>query len=332
MPSRTVDFALDPLPTTVVTGTVTDGSGHGWPLYARIDIDGFPGGPVFTDPVTGEYSIELLESTAYTFTVTAVSAGYVHREPPGRRCHPMPRPRTSRCPSMPPPVPPPDYEFVGFTGATETFDSGTLPAGWEVIDNIGNGQVWRFDDPGGRGNLTGGDGLFAVIDSDSLRIHRSAGHRAGHAGRRPVSGVRPGDHASTPTTTTWPTRSTSTSASTAAPPGPTCGVGPPIPARPRVEVINIPDAAGEQDVQVRFHYYDGTSPGGGRSTTSSSARPSASRPPAGSSGNVHRSDRPARRSTTPPSRSTSPPRTPRSARRRPTTPTRTTGTTSCSPR
>ena len=51
--TTTLDFALDPLPSTVVTGTVTDGSGHGWPLYARIDIDGYPGGPVFTDPMTG---------------------------------------------------------------------------------------------------------------------------------------------------------------------------------------------------------------------------------------------------------------------------------------
>ena len=42
-----------------VTGTVTDGSGHGWPLYARIDIAGHPGSPVYTDPQTGQYAVEL---------------------------------------------------------------------------------------------------------------------------------------------------------------------------------------------------------------------------------------------------------------------------------
>ena len=34
------------------------------------------------------------------------------------------------------------------------------------MDNMGNGQVWRFDDPGDRGNLTGGTGRFAIMDSD----------------------------------------------------------------------------------------------------------------------------------------------------------------------
>ena len=73
--AMTLDIALDPLPTTVVSGTVTDGSGHGWPLYARIDIDGYPLGPVFTDPVTGEYSVELVEATDFTLNVT--TGGYV---------------------------------------------------------------------------------------------------------------------------------------------------------------------------------------------------------------------------------------------------------------
>ena len=57
---------------------MTDGSGHNWPLYARIDItgSGYPGGPVFTDPVTGHYSVTLLQSTPYSFTVSAISPGY----------------------------------------------------------------------------------------------------------------------------------------------------------------------------------------------------------------------------------------------------------------
>src|SRR3972149_4846637 len=71
------DFALDPAASGVVQGTVTDGSAPpGMPLYARLDISGYPGGPVLTDPVSGHYSVELPEGSTFTFTVSAVSGGY----------------------------------------------------------------------------------------------------------------------------------------------------------------------------------------------------------------------------------------------------------------
>ncbi|MEK8104949.1 hypothetical protein NKG94_06555 [Micromonospora sp. M12] len=35
------------------------------------------------------------------------------------------------------------------------------------MDNAGSGQVWTFTDDGDRGNLTGGSGNFAMIDSDN---------------------------------------------------------------------------------------------------------------------------------------------------------------------
>ncbi len=35
-----------------------------------------------------------------------------------------------------------------------------------MTDAQGNGQAWTFNDPGGRGNHTGGSGGFAIIDSD----------------------------------------------------------------------------------------------------------------------------------------------------------------------
>jgi len=46
--------------------------------------------------------------------------------------------------------------------------SGGLPAGWTVRTNIGSAtlQGWVFNDPGGRGNRTGGSGQFAIADSD----------------------------------------------------------------------------------------------------------------------------------------------------------------------
>jgi hypothetical protein len=48
----------------------------------------------------------------------------------------------------------------------EKFESGSMPAGWSVIDNAGQGAVWLFDNPGGQPNETGGAGGFVVADSD----------------------------------------------------------------------------------------------------------------------------------------------------------------------
>jgi uncharacterized repeat protein (TIGR01451 family) len=51
----------------------------------------------------------------------------------------------------------------------EEFEGVFPPDGWTVIDNVGSGapgSVWGNDNPGGRDNLTGGSGLFAIVDSD----------------------------------------------------------------------------------------------------------------------------------------------------------------------
>jgi hypothetical protein len=70
----TQDFTLVAAATSTISGVVTDDT-TGWPLYARLDISGFPGSPVFTDPVTGAYTVDLIDGS-YTFTVSALSGGY----------------------------------------------------------------------------------------------------------------------------------------------------------------------------------------------------------------------------------------------------------------
>jgi hypothetical protein len=50
----------------VLSGKVTDVSGHGWPLYATITVDGVSGGPFFTDPHTGKYTLRLPRRTLLT--------------------------------------------------------------------------------------------------------------------------------------------------------------------------------------------------------------------------------------------------------------------------
>jgi subtilisin family serine protease len=73
--TTTLDIELTPASSYVVSGYVTD-STTGWPLYARVTIEGYPGGPVWSDPVTGYYSVTLAEGVTYTFDVEAWVPGY----------------------------------------------------------------------------------------------------------------------------------------------------------------------------------------------------------------------------------------------------------------
>jgi PKD repeat protein/subtilisin family serine protease len=72
----TQDFSLDPAELYTVDGTVTDVT-TGWPLYARLDINGYPDSPVWTDPETGYYRVDLFGGIQYTFHVSAWSPGYL---------------------------------------------------------------------------------------------------------------------------------------------------------------------------------------------------------------------------------------------------------------
>jgi hypothetical protein len=72
--TTTMNFTLATASLYNISGVVTDATAN-WPLYARIDIAGYPGGPVFTNPVTGAYSVGLVNGS-YTFSITAMSGGY----------------------------------------------------------------------------------------------------------------------------------------------------------------------------------------------------------------------------------------------------------------
>ncbi len=51
---------------------------------------------------------------------------------------------------------------------TEDFSSGALPNCWENIDNDGGGQIWQFNNPGGRTiSTTSNANGFAILDSDN---------------------------------------------------------------------------------------------------------------------------------------------------------------------
>ena len=71
----TQDFALATAPMGTVVGSVSDGSGHDWPLYSKLTVEGAaPDG--FSDPSTGEFSLSLPVGT-YSVTVDAEYPGYV---------------------------------------------------------------------------------------------------------------------------------------------------------------------------------------------------------------------------------------------------------------
>lgn len=156
------DIALTPLERVTVSGVVSDGSGAGWPLSARVSVDGTPLSTQ-TDPVTGAYSLEVPVGPA-ALTVTAGYPGYAPRTTPlnltaDATADVALTADAQTCVA-------PGYRR-GSGGLHESFDGSGLPEGWSVTDHGGTGQVWTFDDPGGQGNRTGGAAGFAVVDSDA---------------------------------------------------------------------------------------------------------------------------------------------------------------------
>ncbi|WP_444546003.1 S8 family serine peptidase [Virgisporangium aliadipatigenens] len=159
----TLNFALEPQAQATLSGTVKDGSGHGWPLYAKIEISGRPGGPLYTNPFTGAYSVSLPANTTYTLTVTPIYPGYQTKTETvvlggANATRDISVPVSTDCTAK-------GYQLQLPSLATETFDATTAPAGWTVVNRGVLG--WQFNDPKATGNLTGGSGNFADADSDA---------------------------------------------------------------------------------------------------------------------------------------------------------------------
>ncbi|BCJ29385.1 carboxypeptidase regulatory-like domain-containing protein [Actinocatenispora sera] len=160
-------FALDRLANRRVSGVVRDGSGQRWPIYAKITIDGDPNGAVYTDPVTGRYSVELPVGSRYSLGVEPVDMpGYQTRRTTvdlrtghGRVTHDIGLAvDATTCTA-------PGYAYT-YDGVAADFEGWSGAAdGWQVTDEAGTGKTWVFDDPGGKGNRTGGGGQFAIVDN-----------------------------------------------------------------------------------------------------------------------------------------------------------------------
>ncbi len=164
--SVTRNIAIRSVPKVTLSGNVTDGSGHAWPIYARLSIDGVPGGAVYTNPFTGHYSISVPRQRDYTLRVDANYPGYLSLS---RTVHVRAKNLTRNLSINADPIQGSAPGYGNKVAApTTTFDSTTAPpAGWTVT-NTTTGGGWEFDDPGTRTNLTGGTGGFAIVDSDKL--------------------------------------------------------------------------------------------------------------------------------------------------------------------
>jgi subtilisin family serine protease len=163
--TTTTHFSLNPKTNLVnVSGVVTDGGGHGYPLYARIRLE--TGGhrvQVFTNPFDGTYQVMAYDDLTYDLSVEAVIHGYqsvgetalIFSQPSEKRDFTLEI--SGSCDT-------PGYGLVN--SLAQGFEGEGLPQGWEVWDHAGTEITWAFDDSAERGNLTGGSGGFAMVDSD----------------------------------------------------------------------------------------------------------------------------------------------------------------------
>lgn len=161
--TTTVNFALTSVPSNVLSGAITDGSGHGWPLYAKITIDGDPQGSVYTNPYTGQYSVHLPNQHTYTLHVTPVEfPGYLTKNlqvslatSDVQQNIALTIDQTA-CKA-------PGYGWKGLSADFSGWVGATPQDGWSIS---GRGQTWEFDNPGYRSMPTGGSNPFAIVDSN----------------------------------------------------------------------------------------------------------------------------------------------------------------------
>jgi len=159
----TVDFSLGLAELVNVKGTIKDGGEGAWPLYAKVKVE-VPGDTyvVYTNPETGEYSVPLVKDVNVKVTAQAIdSLGYISAEkdviPSAASAeNGFSLAVNENCTAS-------GYEL---SGLSEKFEGEFPPAGWSVVDNLGQGVVWQSSRDVERSNITKTEGYTAVVDSD----------------------------------------------------------------------------------------------------------------------------------------------------------------------
>ncbi len=159
------DIALTPAATTSVSGVISDGSGKGWPIYSQLTFH-IPNAAdinVYTDPFTGEYSLELVSSIAVPITIESQVNGYTTKQ-------------TDITPQNDNGSFVQNYNILvdelscsapGYIsqGIYQGFENG-INNGWMSVDENDSGVSWTTT-AFNRSNVTGGTGEAALIDSDA---------------------------------------------------------------------------------------------------------------------------------------------------------------------
>lgn len=248
----TEDFALTAKASVDVSGLVRDGSGHGWPIYATVGVKDHPTAVAYTDPKTGRYTLTLPADDTYTLQVDSLYPGYTPDS------HDVTVTSSDAVHDVNVAVDQTTCSAPGYgyhyAGTSQPFDGTTAPSGWTVDDKVGNGQTWVFNDPGARGNKTGGTGGFAIIDSD----HYGSGNSQDSSLISPVTDFSARTHPILSFATDWygytgqagdldlsvdgGTTWSNLRHYTASQRG------------PRTETVDLSAAAGKSAVQVRFHF------------------------------------------------------------------------------
>jgi hypothetical protein len=155
----TENFALSPAPDVTVSGTVTDGSGHGWPVYAKVTVPGTTAAG-YTSPNTGRYTLNVPRDGTYTVQAGPVSAGYqqagrtVTTAAGNRTVNLSVQANLATCSAA-------GYRSVPVS--SQNFNKDTRPPGWTVVTKGARAATWKFGtDVDGIHNLTGGTGGYAM--------------------------------------------------------------------------------------------------------------------------------------------------------------------------
>jgi hypothetical protein len=162
----TENLSLAAEPSGTLSGTVTDGSGHGWSLHAQITIPGYPAGSVWTSPYTGAYSVTLPQGS-YALTVSTDYPGYQDKTiqvtvGPGTTTQNIALAADlTTCTA-------PGYGPDGLTEGFAGWAGGTARDGWTVASQGSARAGWAFGNPGQRPAPPGGDNQFAVADDGSV--------------------------------------------------------------------------------------------------------------------------------------------------------------------
>ena len=166
--SLTEDFAMAAVPQETVSGYITDGSGHGWPMRAKITISGYPDGAVYSDPYTGRYSVKLPSGTDYTLQVASADLpGYLSQtDTVDVGSQAVEQDIQLDVDSSTCTAPGYAYHDDGLTESFTGWQGSTAQDGWSVVDNLGNGETWNFANDNGFAPPQGGDSDFASVQSD----------------------------------------------------------------------------------------------------------------------------------------------------------------------